>query len=179
MAHQETRHCAFVTERLEVGPWHRLAGRHGIDLAAAVGGLLTATTTAALPDDWRGDFDADRAQRWVVARDAESPTLLVVDRATGQPLGMVILFEVAGDDDGAVEVRLGYVLGESAWGRGLATELVGGLVRWARGRPGIGSLSGGVAVGNEASAKVLRRNGFRPAGAGGGEQFHRLDLRRP
>ncbi len=160
-----------------VGDWHDLSNRYGLDLIEITSRVLTRATTTALPPDWRGDFDGERARRWVASRDAESPTLLVIERETGHAIGLLILFEVAGQSDaGRFDVRLGYVLAESAWGRGLASELVGGLVEWARSEPSIGSISGGVAQGNEASARVLLKNGFEPSDARDGEQVYELTL---
>ena len=109
-------------------------------------------------------------------RDAESPTLLAVDRATGVAAGLLILFERATDDH-LCELRIGYVLAEDCWGRGLATELVGGLVDWARSEPTIGSVSAGVARLNPASARVLVVNGFQPVEGGEDTQEYRRILR--
>ena len=177
MAHETSRRCTFSTDRLVVGDWHDLSDRYELDLIETVSRVLTRTTTTALPPSWRGDFDEERARQWVAARDAESPTVLVIEPETGHAVGLLILFEVAGQDDaGRVDVRLGYVVAESAWGRGLASELVGGLVDWARSEPTIGSISGGVAQGNEASARVLRKNGFKPSDTHDGEQIYELPL---
>lgn len=169
--------CRLSTDRLVAAEWHWLADRHGLDLVDVVSSVLTAATTEALPPSWQGDHDRARATAWIGERDEESPTLLVVERDGGRAVGLLILFpstEGAGPEP--VELRLGYVLAEAAWGRGLASELVAGLVDWARSTPTIASLAGGVAEGNEASVKVLRRNGFQPAEVSGGEQVYRLTL---
>ena len=57
---------------------------------------------------------------------------------------------------------MGYVIAESAWGKGFATEVVAGLADWCRDNGTIRSLIGGVADRNGASARVLRKNGFVP-----------------
>ena len=47
---------------------------------------------------------------------------------------MMILHETDAENVmGGVEVRLGYLVSEAAWGRGFATELVKGLFDWCRG----------------------------------------------
>ena len=130
-----------------------------------------------MPPEWHGDFDQIRATRWIEERDAESPTLLVLDRENRHAIGFVMLFEGGDEDSADVDVRLGYVLAEAVWGRGVATELVAGLVEWARSQPEIASLSGGVASGNEPSARVLRKNGFEPSEESTGEQMFALRLR--
>ena len=147
-----------------------MAARHRIDLAALVTAALTETITAALPPDWHGDFTLDRAQRWIAERDAESATLLAVERDTNDAIGLVILIEVAGERPLNTDVRVGYIIVESAAGRGLASELVEGLVAWARTQASIRTISAGATEDNSASARVLTKNGFiatpePPAGA--------------
>jgi RimJ/RimL family protein N-acetyltransferase len=178
VASEAARSCAFETDRLIVGDWHDLAERLGLDLADVITVVLTTTTTSALPPDWYGDYDADRATRWIIDRDAESPTLLAIEKETGNAIGLMILFETALDDGSSeIDLRLGYVLAESAWGNGFATELVNGLVQWARSEPLIRSISGGVAQDNEASAKVLVKNGFAPTHSPDGERLYKRVLR--
>jgi ribosomal-protein-alanine N-acetyltransferase len=152
--------CSFKTARLVVGDWHAITGDAGIDLPTALSSMLTQTTTRALPSAWRGDFSVDRAQRWITERDGESPTLLVIDQRSNEPVGLVILFDTQTEQNREVDVRIGYLLAESAWGNGLATELVRGLVSWARSERSIRCLVGGVARHNVASARVLTKNGF-------------------
>ena len=151
--------CELETARCRVGPWHALADRAGLALDEVVAAMLTPATTEALPEAWSGDYSDDRARAWIAERDRESPTLLVIDRATSRPWGLVILYGLPVDGD-RLDLRIGYLLAESAWGQGLATELVTGLVHWARGQPSIQTMTGGVAVTNPASARVLVKNGF-------------------
>lgn len=155
--------CAFVTERLLVRDWHSPPGedwpRH--DLGIIVSDLMTEPVTQHLPDGWRGPFSPSRARAWVAERDDESPTLLVVDRAAKEPVGLVVVYESA-DAVGGLDVRLGYLLIERAWGKGLATELLTGFVDWCRPQPAIHSITAGVAATNEASRRVLERLGFIP-----------------
>ncbi len=58
-------------------------------------------------------------------------------------------------------VRLGYLLAERGWGRGMASELVAGFVGWCR-ENGVVSISGGVAIDNPASARVLVKKRLPP-----------------
>ena len=155
--------CAFETPRLRIGPWAELAGELGLDLVSIFAETLTDTTTAALPEHWRGDYSPLRAGAWIDERDRESPPCLVVDRESGQPLGLLILSEVPLDTE-TVDIRIGYVLAERMWGRGYATELVAGLVEWARAQPPVATLTGGVTTSNPASASVLTSNGFESIG---------------
>jgi len=145
-----------------VAGWHARSacpGR-GADLAEIVTRILTESVTRTLPPSWAGPYSVERARQWIARRDAEGPVLLAVDRGTGEPAGLVILFEI--ESDAGIEVRIGYLLTESFWGLGLATELVEGFVQWCRGRSRIHSLAAGVARDHPASRRVLEKAGFRP-----------------
>lgn len=95
-----------------------------------------------LVDQYIAEHDAQGWARWRVV----DRTGLLVGRAgfAGEP-----------DDRG-----LGYTLRRSHWGLGLATELTDALVGWHLAHaPGV-RLHALVAVGNDASARVLRKTGF-------------------
>ncbi len=157
-----------------------MAKLHELDLEGFVASALTPVTTETLPPEWQGDFDHDRARRWIKDRDAESAMLLTVERSSADPVGLMILFEMPHEGSPEIELRIGYIIIEQAWGKGLASELVEGVVEWARGQAGISSISGGVAEDNPASSRALVKNGFRPApDSSGGEQMSNSNYRRP
>lgn len=150
----------FETGRLRVGPWHGAAHRLDVNLAAVVAEMVTVRTTVALPESWQGGLSVENARGWINDRDADASMLLVAQIPSEQPVGMLVLGEVPLPESG-VDLRIGYLFAESAWGRGLATELVSGLIDWARTQPRIRTLTGGVDPANRASVRVLERCGFR------------------
>lgn len=159
----------FDTQRLRVDEWHTTVPDPG-ELAAIVATILRPATTEHLPAEWAGDYDADRAHRWVTDRDAEGITSLALDRTTDRPVAL-LLATADGPD-----IRLGYVLATEAWGRGLATELVEGFVTWCRGA-GVASIVAGVEAGNPASVRVLEKTGFTLLpGAGTDELVYRRSV---
>ncbi len=88
--------------------------------------MLTEPVTRTLPSAWHGDYKASRSREWIAERDKEGTTLLVIEKSTNEAVGLVILIEVDSENAGeGIEVRLGYLLAESAWGKGLATDLLG------------------------------------------------------
>jgi ribosomal-protein-alanine N-acetyltransferase len=165
--------CAFATERLDVDEWHRASG--GADLAKVVAATLTTAVTDPLPPGWQGQYDEARARHWVTERDAEGTTLLVTEGASAAPIGLVLLFEEPSGDGRFVDVRLGYLLAEHAWGRGLGGKLLSGLVGWCSAHE-VRRLIGGVAPDNLASMRMLERAGFERAAVEppGGELEFRL-----
>jgi len=163
--------CRFDTEHLEVLPWHDALGDD--DLAGFVAGLLTAEVTAALPTDWQGRYDAERAAAWVRARDGESTVLLAIDRSA--PVGLLI---ISGEGEAPThDVRIGYLLNEASWGRGFATELIGGFVAWCRSFGAVRSVTAGVESTNAASVRALEHHDFSPTDTtSSGEQSYRLEF---
>ena len=175
--------CAFETKRLLVKIWHSFSPGEWPqqDLVWLVVDVLTEAVTRTLPEPWQGRYTPERARRWMEERDREGSTLLVVDKATRQAVGLLILLKtVSPDESEGAEIRLGYLLSSPNWGKGYASELVHGLVGWARKQPGLSSLAGGVGHDNVASRRVLEKNGFQPVrsdgAAAGGEQVFRLRL---
>lgn len=150
-----------------------------IDPVAAVTRILTSTTTAWLPEPWQGDYDRERAETWLNEGDVESVIVAVLHRQSVQMVGLAILHDAAAAGPSSdVELRFGYVIEEAWWGRGLATELIGGLVEWARAQPSVSAMSGGVAIANAASARVLEKHGFGAGQVHQGERDYRRDFDR-
>jgi len=92
--------------------------------------------------------------------DPRHPRLLVFSRTQGAPRLVGGCGLAASNDDHA---ELGYWIARPYWGLGFATEAVSALVRAAR-AVGHRRLRARHAVDNPASARVLRKIGFRPTG---------------
>jgi RimJ/RimL family protein N-acetyltransferase len=180
----DIRTCTFETDRLIVKEWHSLSisDLRQRDLASVVAAIMTEPVTRWLPVSWQGTYSDTHAREWIEDRDEEGTTLLVIDKSTHSGVGLMILFE-SQDESGSSssELRLGYMLSEDTWGRGIATELVSGFVKWCRGQKSISSIIGGVAVENLASIRVLEKSGFQlddsNRDVGQDEQLYRLTIR--
>ena len=175
--------CEFETERLLVKEWHSLVPddwRHN-ELEDVVVGLLTPAVVRSLPPAWQQICTTARARTWINDRDKEGTTLLVIDKAVRDVVGLLILLETQLAEGSGKEVRLGYLLSQDVWGQGMASELVNGFVSWCRGQSSISCISAGVAVDNPASNRVLEKTGFRRVDGryevNEGEQLFRIDLR--
>lgn len=167
---------AFETNRLSVGPWHEVADWLDVDLSRVVGEMLTLRTTVALPESWQGEHSVDGAKGWINERDADASMLLVIESASQRPAGILVLAE-APLHGTWVDLRIGYLIEESMWGQGLATELVSGLIEWARAQPRIRTLTGGVDPTNRASVRILEKCGFKLIdGLDAGVAVYRLDV---
>ena len=114
--------------------------------------LSVCTTCLHLPSFF--DLTDQNIDQWIDARDAESDIYLIRERGTGSIIGLMFITPPFNND-----IHLGYLLGQSAWGHGYASELLAGLVLHV---PKIGfRLLGGVGRENPASAHVLRQTGFQ------------------
>lgn len=70
----------------------------------------------SLPAEWQGGYADARAHEWIETRDAEGTMLLIIELATKNAVGPMILHESDGENNtGTVGVRLGSVLSETAW----------------------------------------------------------------
>lgn len=164
----------FATERLDVSPWDaRLddaEDRPGF--VAALADLLAPDVTRYLPPAWQIAPKSEDMDGWIAARRAVSAIACVHERESGALAGLLVTR--AGGTDEALTV--GYLFGTGHWGRGYATELVRGVIGWA-GRNGYARLEAGVEPDNAASASVLLKTGFVPAGlTDDGVDAYRLEI---
>ena len=146
----------IATKRLVADEWHRLVRdvRPPTELPLIVRSILTPSVTASLPAAWQGRYTQQRAREWIAERDQEGKTLLVIERSSAAPIGLLVLFE-----DDSHSLRIGYMISEAVWGNGYATELMRGFVDWCR-NARIRSVTAGVAPANLASQRVLLNCGF-------------------
>ncbi len=110
-----------------------------------------------------------RDAKWLednFAQDANDPDPLlydqwpVIDKSSGEVIGYCGLLDK--EVDGQPEVELVYVLAPSAWGKGYATEMALALRDHATRKLGLRRLIALIEPGNEPSARVAERVGFRP-----------------
>ena len=84
-----------------------------------------------------------------------------VDNPSPEPV-MIGGFGLHPEDDILYRTwTIGYFFTPSAWGKGLGTEAIGALVRWAFATwPGLQRIDGTVYASNPASVRVLEKSGF-------------------
>ena len=86
------------------------------------------------------------------------PFVLGVElKETGDLIGDTGISEVEGNPE---ETEIGYCIGQKYRGNGYATELLSAISDFVGSRFGIGVIWGRVVHGNQASAKVLEKNGY-------------------
>ncbi len=153
----------IVTERLTLLPASVALARAEI----ADRGEFVRLLQASVPDNWPPASAADALPlflSWLeaapdqvgwfgwyaLARGAGAPTLVASGGFLGPP------------QDGTVHI--GYSVLPQFQRTGYATELVGGLVRWAFAQPGVSRIAAETEWANPASTRVLEKSGFIVAG---------------
>ena len=151
------------TERLFLRPaWLEDAP----ELTRAIGQEPVVRMLARVPWPYREEHARAFIQ---TPKDPRLPNLLVTLPEEG---GRIVGGSGLHEKDGAVEV--GYWIDPSYWGRGFATEALGGVLSLAR-LAGHQRILGRHAADNPASGRVLRKAGFRPTGRA--RPFHSLGRR--
>ena len=121
--------------------------------------LLTLCVLKHLPPSLQLSDGAESVSAWIDERVAESDVLLVEQTEDSELIGLVILSPEK--EDGRIRsVHIGYLLAESVWGKGIAIELLTGLVSAMEALKPV-TLTGGVDKNNPSSARVLQKAGFR------------------
>lgn len=155
--------CHFGTDRLQVKSLKGFSSSHGDvnALARRIQSILTPAVTESLPDEWQEVSTIEKAQQWLAARIKEGAVFTIQTKSEASLVGFLFLNVEEGLDARSSDVLLGYLLAEEAWGEGLGSELVAGLVRWCEEAGFVASLAGGVDIENAASRRVLEKNGFK------------------
>ncbi len=148
----------FVSERFTVRHW-QTSGKDDEAFIDVVLGLLTPAVRQTLPDHWQSSFDRERASDWLA--ETGDNLLVVADSASGVPVAFLLLYE-SDEVAGRTVYRIGYLVAESAWGKGVATEMLGGLIEHCRTAAPL-TLLAGVEANNTASRRVLEKCGFADA----------------
>lgn len=124
---------------------------------------------ASVPDNWPPETLADALPlflRWLEAAPDCIGWFAWYALAVGDEAAAPVLVASGGfkgpPREGTAEV--GFSVLPQFQGRGYATEIVGGLVRWALRQPGVARVVAETEWANPASVRVLRKVGFTPGG---------------
>lgn len=143
------------SERLVLRP---LVRGDAYAIAEQAGDRRVAKNLADVPSP----FPVAMAMSWVTARidrwaRGGGPTYAITERALGPGLiGTVSMRSVPRDR----RAELGYWLGHASWGRGLASEAVHRILRWAFVEGDLHRVYAQVIAGNQRSQRVLEKAGM-------------------
>lgn len=83
---------------------------------------------------------------------------------------------IAGEPNEHGEIEIGYGTYEEFQGRGFMTEMVAGMISWAKTQPGVKAIVASTDKSNVASFKVLQKNGFAQTGSTDESLHWKLEL---
>jgi RimJ/RimL family protein N-acetyltransferase len=146
----------FSTERLMITELSRddLQKPFIHSLCVRIPTLLTAKVVENLPPYFHNIASVQDARKWLETLLAESVLLMVESRESEEVVGFLFASPC---DDGA---HIGYLLAESHWGKGLASELLLAFMAHSSQQEQWHALIGGVDQSNVASIKLLEKLGF-------------------
>jgi RimJ/RimL family protein N-acetyltransferase len=155
------QNCLFETPRVSVLKWEFIESQTELknSTTESVLKIMTPNVTKSLPDGWQNLDTISKAERWITERKEDSNFYSITLTATHEIIGFMFLYE-NNEIEESNELRLGYLLTESIWGKGMGSELIKGLVKWSKDLGVINSISGGVEQDNIGSVRVLEKNGF-------------------
>jgi len=155
------QNCLFTTNRVSVLNWNYIesATEFKNSRFQSVLEIMTRNVTKALPEGWQNLDTLDKAKNWIIKRKKDRNFYTIVLIETNEIIGFLFL-NIENETKKSSELRLGYLLTESIWGKGIGSELINGLVKWSKNTNIIKSISGGVEKENIGSIKVLEKNGF-------------------
>jgi RimJ/RimL family protein N-acetyltransferase len=111
-----------------------------------------------LTDRFPHPYTLRDAVEWIARVEHQSPPQHFAVEVDGAVVGGAGVVPIA--DFGGRAVELGYWLGPTSWGKGVASAVVETLVPYAFGAFGVIRIHATVFGWNEASARVLAKNGF-------------------
>jgi 8-oxo-dGTP diphosphatase len=162
----------LTTERLRLRPLHA-ADAPAIAEQVNDWDVVRYTTSIPFPYDraMAEHFIADQQQRWAGwpgNRVPDEEVAFAIERNSDRRLIGCIGLQPAetGPDVSKGALEFGYWLGKRYWGEGYATEAVGRLVRFGFLELDLQEIWGAAVPTNDASHRVMEKNGFVIAGAG-------------
>lgn len=143
----------YQTTRLQVG--EVCDSNQAPEFLESVIEILTPSVVRNLPKYFQNVNSMPSAQEWLQQIIADGRLFVVRGISESKAIGFVFL-----SSENAGDTHIGYLLGESCWGKGYATEILKGLIDFIKSEHQVTRLIAGVATDNLASIKLLQKLGF-------------------
>lgn len=143
----------FETVRLHIAPWQN--DRDRAEFRSELTQALTPAVLEYLPPSMAFDGKTEDIQAWIDERERKSDVFSIKEKTTGAFVGLFFVFVSEGEANSQIR-HIGYLLSESYWGQGIASEALSAVVTHLPEQV----LKAGVAKDNPASARVLMKAGF-------------------
>lgn len=121
--------------------------------------IFSDKVTEYLPIDWKGISQREKPVQWIDDKMKDGMLCSIKFNNSPELIGFLFLYGIDSQIQ-PKEIRIGYVISEKHWGKGIASEVINALVKFFYKQGDISSIVGGVEPDNLASIKVLTKNGF-------------------
>jgi len=156
---------SYQTTRLQIA--EILCSSQEPEFLLSVMDVLTPRVVENLPPYFHGVVSTVLAREWLKNITSEGRLFIVNLTGKSNAIGFVFLSNQKSGD-----THIGYLLGESYWGKGYATEILKGLIDFIKSEDQITRLIAGVVPDNVASIKLLHKLGFiHSSSEGNGTMF--------
>jgi RimJ/RimL family protein N-acetyltransferase len=121
--------------------------------------IFSDKVTEYLPVDWKGISQRKRPVQWIQDKMKDGMLCSIKLKHSRELIGFLFLYGVDSQVQSR-DVRIGYVISEKYWGKGIVSKVIHALVEFFCEKGNVSSIIAGVEPGNLASIKVLTKNGF-------------------
>ena len=151
---------SFQTERLLIKGIDFFSSGEAQDLLKNnVLKIMSPKVTKSLPPGWQNINSLEQADNWLNEQREECCFFIIQSKNNHKIIGFLFLYE-SPVLSASIDIRVGYLLSEEYWGKGLASELIGALITRCESLGTINSIIGGVEPENKGSIRVLEKSGF-------------------
>ncbi|WP_372771038.1 GNAT family N-acetyltransferase [Pseudoalteromonas sp.] len=158
-----TKQNVFNTKRLNIKALDTPLGSNELCQLVCI---LSDEVTEHLPPSFQGITTEHAAKTWLNEQVQSSQVYGLYLNEMAQLAGLLIIY---------VEnhhAHIGYLFAKSHWGKGLATELLTGLIAYGKSQNDWHVINGGVSTENTASAHVLTKQGFVKTPSNSNDMLH-------
>lgn len=143
--------------RIDIGEW-QVRSFHPDDAEALTRYANNPNVSRSLRDAFPYPYARSDAEDWISYATGQSPETNFAIASPTEAIGGIGLWFPQDAPRGSAEI--GYWLGESFWGRGIATAALQALTEYAFAQLGLVRITGCVYPWNPASARVMEKAGY-------------------
>jgi len=158
-----TKQSLFNTKRLSIKTLDTPLGSSELCQLVCI---LSDEVTEHLPPSFQGITSEHAAKTWLNEQVQSSQVFGLYLNQSEQLVGLLIIYVENH------QAHIGYLFAKSHWGKGLATELLAGLIAHGKSHNEWHVINGGVSKDNRASAHVLTKQGFVETPSNSSDMLH-------
>jgi RimJ/RimL family protein N-acetyltransferase len=158
-----TKQNVFKTQRLNIKALNTPLGSSELCQLVCI---LSDEVTEHLPPSFQGITTEHAAKTWLNEQVQTSQVYGLYLNDVVQLAGLLIIYVENH------QAHIGYLFAKSHWGKGLATELLTGLIAYGKSHNKWHVINGGVSKDNRASAHVLTKQGFVETPSNNSDMLH-------